>query len=74
MQAYNSSERGEKFTFNGADTSLNRKNYTISQPGYVEKLKRVAEDHVSKSDFVAQQARGAYIAAVGRPDPTFDFA
>lgn len=56
------------------DIGLFKNVYSISQPDHVEKLKKMAEDCVDKSDFVTQHADGAYIVAVGRPDLTCGFA
>lgn len=40
----------------------------------MKSLKEIAEKYVNKTDFVAQRARGACIAVVGRPDLKFGFA
>ena len=67
-------EDGGTVTFNGAEISLRDDICTITQPNHLQKLESITEDTVEKSEFVAQRARGAYIAAVSRPDLTFAFA
>lgn len=67
-------KEGSHVLFNGARVSLSGGIYTISQPDHVSKLECIPEQNTSCSDFVSQRARGAYIAAVARPDLTFGYA
>ena len=65
---------GGTVTFNGAEISLRDGIYTITQPDHLQKLESITEDTVDKSECVAQRPRGAYIAAVCRPNLTSAFA
>lgn len=67
-------DNGTSIMFNGANIRLIFNGYFITQEDHKSKLSKIAEQKIDKSEFVAQRARGAYIAAVCRPDLTFGFA
>ena len=64
-------ENGATMTFNGAQLSNEKGVYIISQKEHIQKL---ATDDICKDAYISERARGAYIAAVSRPDLTFGFA
>lgn len=43
----------------------------MTQTEHINILFQIAKTNVDKGDFIAKRARGAYIAAVCRPDLTF---
>lgn len=65
---------GDKLKFNGATISQHGRSYRISQPDHIKKLNPLDAKNVTTADFVAERARGAYIAAVCRPDVTYSFS
>lgn len=65
---------GTSLKFNGAIISRYQHNYTITQTEHIEKLNRLDINNATNADFVAERARGAYIAAVCRPDVTYAFS
>lgn len=65
---------GETLTFNGADISLRQNVYSLTQRDHINRFSTLAEERINMSEFVSERARGAYIAAVCRPDITFGFA
>lgn len=48
--------------------------YTLFHDHQFSKLELLDTEGFSKADFILQRARGAYIAAVYRPDLTFAFS
>lgn len=65
---------GNQVMFNGASISFKNGTYAISMKDHITKLQLLDPSIVDKPSFMTQRARGAYIAAVGRPDLTFGFA
>lgn len=65
---------GSYVQFNGARVSLNRGKHKISQLDHISILKCISEQNNLKYDFLFERGRGAYIAALRRPDPTFGHA
>ena len=61
-------------TLNGVEILLRDVIYSVTQPEHLQRLVGITEDTVNKSNFVAQLARGAYVAAVWRPDLAFALA
>ena len=62
------SNESDKVKFNGAMIGLCGDTYYLTQPHHIEKLKQLDTSTASKEEFVEERARGAYIAAVCRPD------
>ena len=65
---------GETLKFNGATISQHGRSYSITQPDHIKTLKVLDVENATTADFVAERARGAYIAAVCRPDATYAFS
>lgn len=65
---------GKTISFNGADISLKQSVISINQNQHISRLSPISSKQADKSEFVTQRARGAYIAAVCRPDLTFGFS
>ena len=60
--------------FNGASISLREGIYSVTQPEHISKLKLLDVNNATAAEFVAERARGAYIAAICRPDATYMFS
>lgn len=67
-------DEGFTIKFNGASISIDKGSYCIYQPDHTAKRGHLPHLEVSVESFVFQRARGAYIAAVGRPGLPFGFA
>lgn len=67
-------KNGTSIKFNGAIISCDHCSYTITQTEHIENLNPLDINNGSAADFVAERARGAYIAAVCRPDVTYAFS
>lgn len=65
---------GSPTTFNGSMVIKNSGVYSLTQAPHLSKLSTVPTDKVDKAAFISERARGAYIAAVCRPDLTFGFS
>src|SRR6201999_2572899 len=63
--------------FNGGVITLDKdyKEITLLQKGQGKQLQLInAESPTSKADFIAQRARGAYIATICQPEASFDLS
>lgn len=60
--------------FNGAIVRQQGNAITISQAKHIEKMNLLDPSHFTKEQFVTERARGAYIAAVCRPDCSYAFS
>lgn len=67
-------DNNKSIRFNGACITMEDGNYLISQPDHIQKLQGVQTNNIEKSQYIAQRARGAYIASVPRPDLSYEFA
>lgn len=65
---------GDRLKFNGAIISSNGQTFSITEPDHINKLKELDVNSSTAADFVAERARGAYIAAICRPDATYAFS
>ena len=63
---------GERFSFNGSLKEKLGRIYSLTKDETYSKMKCM-EENISKDEFVTQQARGTYIAAMCRPDLTTAF-
>lgn len=62
------------FGFNGGVISHKSGGIYLSQSKHVSKMSMISEDSGKVTAFVAQRARGAYIASVCRPEITYGFS
>lgn len=53
--------------------SLCNHTYELTQPEHIKTLKELNVNNATTSDFIAERARGAYIAAICRPDASYPF-
>jgi hypothetical protein len=61
--------------FNGGKIHLIRDNIALTQNGQAEGLRTIKEDaHDAQQQYVAQRARGAYIASICQPEAAFDLS
>lgn len=64
---------GKSVTFNDSLILLTAGSYSISQTDHIRKLQPVPPN-ATLQRFIAERARGAYLASVSRPDLTYGFA
>lgn len=64
----------EPLKFNGAIISRDKQGLSVTQPGHIKNLPELDVKNGTKSDYVAERARSAYIAAICRPDATYAFS
>lgn len=64
---------GDKIKLNGAIISQYTLTLSLTQPDHINKLKELDVNNVTTPDFVVERARGAYTAAICRPDAIYAF-
>ncbi len=57
--------------FNGALTSTSRNVVSLTQNSHISRLSEINEKDADNAYYISQRARGAYVAAVCRPDLSF---
>lgn len=67
-------KEGERIRFNGAFIGLDNGEYTVTQQEHIQKLNFLSETSPEKDAFTSERARGAYIAAICRPDLCYGFS
>ena len=65
---------GKTLHFNGMAVTNTREAYCISVSDKIQRLALLNIRNTTKDEYISQRARGAYIAAVCRPDLTFAFS
>jgi hypothetical protein len=61
-------------SFNGMIIKLAGKKISITQSKQAKNIKLLSLENISKDQYVAQRARGAYIASVCQPEAAFDLS
>ncbi len=56
---------------NGALISTTRNVVSLTQASHISRLKEIDENNIDIADYISERARGAYVAAVCRPDLSF---
>lgn len=64
----------ESICFNGICIKIENENYLIGQQDHIQMHQTVQTKNIEKSKYIAQRARGAYIASTAWPDISYGFA
>lgn len=67
-------KNNQEYTFNGTHLIKSTSGVNINASHHIKKIEKISVKTVDKTEYVAQRARGAYIATICRPDVTFAFS